>query len=417
MKFVKTSHQKNNILETTLANVFNLLNDSNKQSSKPSDMTSSRIEQNILFTIKRHQASINWLIDKIATGKVRPRTRKVLWWALAELLFLDGAALHAVVDTATHFVKTHHALQEASFVNAILRRISDAIVTGTDVFAKAPEIIRLEMPSNLWDRWLSSMGAKQAREIAQTILSPSPIVFRYCSWPPSDKPLPKFLEPMEAPDWMPDAQLFTSSHTPDDLGKFMVENPQIYIQDPATLLAPAMLAPIPGETIADLCAAPGGKSRIIAESLHDTGILLCQDKSEDKIQRLKSNLVHFNCVRIQTGDATRPDIPPKSLDAVILDVPCTNTGVLRRKPDAKWSFDNAKLNELVDIQRNILEAALPLLKPKGRIVYSTCSLEPEENSLQIQAFLSRHPDVSLVKERQLFPEPTHDGAYSALMTI
>ena len=417
MKNSQKPPKKGNVLETALANVFSLLDDSHGQPLKPSDKTSSRLEQNILFTIKRHQASIDWLIDTLSRGKVRPRTRKVLWWAIAELVYLDGAAAHAVVDTATHFVKTRHAQQEASFVNALLRRISDAVVTTQDLLADAPEHVRLEMPEGLWKRWVSSMSLERAREIAQTILTPAPLVFRQSAWPAVNCTAPEELKPIEPPDWLPSARLFRPKLPHLDIGKFMAEHPQMYIQDPATLLAPALLAPVPGETVADLCAAPGGKARMLAELLHDKGTLLCRDRAEDKIPRLKANLKAFKCADISQGDAAQPDIPVHSLDAVLLDVPCTNTGVLRRKPDAKWSFDSTKLSELTTAQRTILEAALPLVKKGGRIVYSTCSLEPEENTLQIHAFLEHHPEAHLAKEHLLFPTDTHDGAYAALLAI
>jgi len=417
MKNSQKTPKKGNILETTLSNVFSLLDDSPGQPLKPSDKTASRLEQNILFTIKRHQASIDWLIDTHSHGKVRPRTRKVLWWAIAELVYLDGAAAHAVVDSATHFVKTRHAPQEASFVNALLRRISDAVVTTQDLLADAPEHVRLEMPSCLWKRWQDSMGANRAREIAQTILTPAPLVFRQSTWPAVDSATPEELEPIDSPEWLPNARLYRPRLPHLDIGKFMAEHPQMYIQDPATLLAPSLLAPVPGETIADLCAAPGGKSRLIAELLHDTGRLFCRDRAEDKIPRLKANLKAFSCADIRQGDAAQPDLPPHCLDAVLLDVPCTNTGVLRRKPDAKWSFDNKKLAELISAQQTILEAALSLLKTGGRLVYSTCSLEPEENTRQIRGFLDRHPEAHLVKEQLLYPTDTHDGAYAALVSL
>lgn len=408
--------QKNTILETTLGNVFAMLGETSGQPTKPSDLTDSRLEQNILFTIRRHQESLNWLIERVATGKVRPRTRKVLWWALTELLYLDGAAVHAVVDTATHYVKKHHAPQEASFVNAILRRVSDAVTTGQDLLAAAPDRIRLEMPETLWKRWTKHIGEDRTREIAEVLLRRSPVMFRWRLWPECTSPVPDGLTAVPAPEWFPEARLFTLEHRAD-LGALMKDNPQLYIQDPATLLAPALLAPHPGETVADLCAAPGGKSRILAELMHNAGRLLCRDKSEDKIPRIQANLRGFSCADIRQGDAMSPDIPPQSLDAVLLDVPCTNTGVLRRKPDAKWSFDSQKLSELTAIQSQILEAALPLVRPGGRLVYSTCSLEPEENTLQVQAFLKKHPSLELVRETQLFPEQDHDGAFAALISI
>lgn len=408
--------QKNTLLETTLGNVFKLLDDDPQQLKKPSEITNSKLEQNILMTIRRHQASILWLIKTYASGKVRPRTRKVLCFALAELLFLNGAPMHAVVDAATSYVKKHHAPQEASFVNAFLRTITAKILENTtDIFQNAPETIRLEMPDCLWKRWIAEYGIDATREIAQNILDQGKTIFRLQTFPPVTSGLPDILEPLSLPDLDTKAQFFKLKKRLPSLTSFMQEHPQFYIQDPATMLAVFLLNPRPGETVADLCAAPGGKARLIAEAIQNTGRLIAADKADSKLETLKQNLRQFSCVTVIQQDAAQPTLPKQSLDAILLDVPCSNTGVLKRKPDAKWSFSKEKLQELTQIQSSILEAAVPLLKQTGRLVYSTCSLEPEENRLQVEAFLKRHADFRCASSRQLLPTSDHDGAYAALL--
>ena len=120
------------------------------------------------------------------------------------------------------------------------------------------------------------------------------------------------------------------------------------------------------------------------------------------------------CISIAQMDATQFQ-SPTPLDAVLLDVPCSNTGVLRRKPDAKWSFDLKKLSELTAIQSKILHQSSLALKPNGRLVYSTCSIEQDENDLQIKAFLQSHPNFTLVKKQLILPDENHDGAFAALL--
>ena len=163
-----------------------------------------------------------------------------------------------------------------------------------------------------------------------------------------------------------------------------------------------------------MCAAPGGKSVLLAESLKDTGVLYAYDIAESKLARLQENLKGFSCISVAQMDATQFQ-SPTPLDAVLLDVPCSNTGVLRRKPDAKWTFDLKKLSELTAIQSQILHQASLALKPNGRLVYSTCSIEPDENDLQIKAFLQSHPDFTLVKKQLILPDENHDGAFAALL--
>lgn len=413
MKKIPRNSQNNSIIEATLDNVIALL-DAPQDLGKPSDLTSSKLEQNILFAVRRHQASLDWLIANYATGKVRPRIKKILWWALAEILYLDGAKTYSIVDVAVHFTKKRYSVSEAGFINAFLRKISDKLEIQDDLFQNAPAHIKLEIPPFLWERWTDQFGKETAERIANVILTPAPIVFRQ-PFDAKAAPPTVLLKPIAAPEWSPNARLFVLDGKIQSLGQFMQDNPSLYIQDPATLHAPQLLDPKPGETIADFCAAPGGKSRVIAELMQDTGTLLCLDRSQDKLDRLGQNLKMFKCVSVAQADATSTSLPENFLDAALLDVPCTNTGVLRRKPDAKWTFTQEKLDELVKLQKAILDATAPTIKHGGRIVYSTCSLEADENAIQVQNFLERHPDFSLVTQTQILPGELHDGAFAALL--
>ena len=402
-------------LAATLSRVFAML-DNLGAANSPSDLTDSKLEQNLLMTISRHQNAMDWLVDQHATGKVRPRTRKVLRWALAEIVFLSGVPAPHVVDAATSFVKRRHSPQEAGFVNACLRSICAELDNKEHFFDNAPEHIRLRLPEILWSRWQDHYGKETAAAIAESLLQQTDTFLRLREYPPQQPPKSiKGVLPVEPPEWAPNAKFYKldrQAHV--SIAEVFSSNTKFYIQDPATLLAPSLLAPRPGEIVADLCAAPGGKSVLLAESLKDTGILYAYDIAESKLARLQENLKGFSCVSIAQMDATQFQ-PAAPLDAVLLDVPCSNTGVLRRKPDAKWSFDLKKLSELAVIQSKILHQASLAIKPDGRLVYSTCSIEPEENDLQIEEFLHSHPNFTLVKKQLILPDENHDGAFAALL--
>ena len=418
----KSPEQPPSTLENTLTAILDLLShDDDARPLKPSELTDSRLEQHLLLAIHRHRASLDWLIDSRATGRIRPRTRRVLWWALVELLHSDGVQPPSLVNVAVAYVRRRHAASEAGFVNAFLRRLTaDLAASGREaLLATAPEHVRLELPQTLWQRWRKAHGAEATRAMATAMLVPAPIVLRVARGAAApDHPA---LVPLPSPDWAPDARLLALDRAQlgqETLGALMARLPQLYIQDPATLLAPALLHAQPGETVADLCAAPGGKARLIAEDLQGRGALLCRDRAPDKLERLRNNLAPQSAglhLDVAAGDAAHPDLPPASCHAVLLDVPCSNTGVLRRKPDAKWSFSDAKLAELTRLQAAILDGAAPLVAPTGRLVYSACSVEPDENDRQVQDFLRRHPDFRLVSQRQLLPSPDHDGAFAALL--
>ena len=402
-------------LSTTLSRIFAML-DNLGASNGPSDLTDSKLEQNLLLTISRHQNALDWLVDKHATGKVRPRTRKVLRWALAEIVFLSGVPAPHVVDAATSFVKRRHSPQEAGFVNACLRSICAELDNKGHFFDDAPEHIRYRLPEVLWNRWQEHYGKDVAVQIAEALLLQAEIFLRLRDFPPQAAPTAiKGLVRLDSPEWAPNAKIYRLDRQAHiSIADVFSSKARFYIQDPATLLAPSLLAVRSGEVIADLCAAPGGKSVLLAEALKDTGILYAYDIAEAKLERLRENLKGFSCASVAQMDATQFH-PTALLDAVLLDVPCSNTGVLKRKPDAKWSFDLKKLAELKDIQSRILHKASQALKPNGRLVYSTCSIEPEENDLQIQNFLSAHQDFTLVKKQLILPDADHDGAFAALL--
>jgi len=192
----------------------------------------------------------------------------------------------------------------------------------------------------------------------------------------------------------------------------------VYIQDPATRHAVDLLDPQPGERILDACAAPGGKAFLIAAALGSADLLVCTDANEKRLPRLQDNLerLHAGKAIIAVHDWTKPAPPAwlAAFDGILLDVPCSNTGVIRRRVDVRWRLQPPDIAKITHTQRQILDHALPCLKPGGRLVYSTCSLEHEENRGQVAAFLADHPDLHLGPTREALPCRDHtDGAFAA----
>ena len=374
-----------------------------------------KLNHNLMLTIERHRASLDWLIESRSTGRVRPRVRRILQWALAELLWFDGVPAAAVVSIAVEYAKKRFAGGDASFINAFLRRMTRDLQSSSldAILAAAPACVACDLPELLWKRWLSNYGEEGARQLCAVIQQKASVTLRCRQWPAPTAEAPSALIPIPAPDWAPWAELYTPSSETLPLDEIM-QSGDFYIQDAATLLAPTLLAPMPGEYVGDFCCAPGGKSRVILEMLKGTGHLLSADKSSKKLPIVRQNLAGFDNVDIIQADAAEYEFG--MLDAILLDVPCSNTGVIRRKPDVRWSFSDEKLAELTDLQMRILENAAKAVRIGGRIVYSTCSIEPDENQLLIRRFLEKHSDFSLKSERLLLPTAEHDGAYAALLT-
>jgi len=244
-------------------------------------------------------------------------------------------------------------------------------------------------------------------------------------------------------------------------------NGWFYIQDPGTLLAPLELAPQPGETILDLCAAPGGKTTFLAQLMNNTGQIIAGDVSDERLKLLRENCLRLGvtCVepilnserikssrvssRNQTnrpssqtiggqfslsplgervgvrgmvqgelGENLKLKIQNSKFDRILIDAPCSNTGVLRRRVDLRWRVTPDEISRLQQIQLDLLKTAAPQLKPGGVLVYSTCSLEPEENSVVIREFLRAHPNFKLEREYELLPFADNvDGAFVARLNL
>lgn len=189
------------------------------------------------------------------------------------------------------------------------------------------------------------------------------------------------------------------------------------IQDEAAQHAAILLNPQPGEKILDLCAAPGGKTTHLAELSRDHAHIAACDVAPARLDRVRQNTQRLRLNSVQTHLVAKDGqgIPPVLFDAALVDVPCSNTGVLHRRPEARWRFNPAELSELAVMQTQLLLTAAKSLRPGGRLVYSTCSLEPEENASVIRAALAQLPQFSLVKQTLHKPGVPADGAFQALM--
>jgi len=357
----------------------------------------------ILFGVLRHRRVLDHWISKLRHGKLDPEARDLLRIGLYQILLLqiaDHAAVNETVEAGKANIR--------GLVNAVLRRAIDSkkrLLEGVDDLP-LPE--KYSHPDWLFKRWRKHFGADAAQEIMEGNQMPPPTYARYN--PLSGKPIPEF-PPV---DGTPGFYLVEGS-LPSDL----LRDGVVYIQDPATRHAVEMLAPLPGETILDACAAPGGKAAMIAAAMNNEGSLVATDSNEKRLPRLQENLqrLHITCAEVSQHDWLEP-APTEwhgKFDAILLDVPCSNSGVLRRRIDARWRLHPTDLQKLPEMQARILANAVPCLRDGGRLVYSTCSIEPEENGMLVKAFADLH-SLSVLREKQILPTlEISDGAYCALL--
>jgi 16S rRNA (cytosine967-C5)-methyltransferase len=189
------------------------------------------------------------------------------------------------------------------------------------------------------------------------------------------------------------------------------------VQDESASAAALLLKPRPGERILDLCAAPGGKTTHLAELSDDAAHITACDVSDDRLARVDQNATRLGLqsITLHRVDRNGDNVPPGPFDAILVDVPCSNTGVLCRRPEARWRFNETDLAELIQLQTRLLLSACERVAPGGRIVYSTCSLEPEENRGVVDSALRAFPKFQIITEQTHRAGDPADGAYQVLL--
>ena len=190
-----------------------------------------------------------------------------------------------------------------------------------------------------------------------------------------------------------------------------------HVEGQASQLAALCVEAKPGETVLDLCAAPGGKTLLLAEEMQNTGTLYSCDAAENRVQLIRTAVERMGFTNVKTlcNDATQTNPALPQADRILADVPCSGLGILAKKPDLRYKkLDPARQAELLATQAAILDTAARLLKAGGRMVYSTCTIEPEENQLQIRAFLQRHPEFCVAEPAVAFPAGMTVTEYGAL---
>lgn len=382
--------------------------------------------------ITRWRKRLDYIIDHYSSGKTSNSLRNFLRLGLYQLLFLKNVPEHAVVDTLVKMVKNKKGERVSKFINAILRnylRDQDTF-SYPDKARKNVEFLSVYYSHPEWmiEKWIRYYGEGKTEKLCLRNNRVPEIFIR-----PNRKrvPLDKFLLLLESDgvryqrkkDWV-------RLENPGPVSEIsLVKNGFAYVQNPASELAVGLLSLKGQETVLDLCAAPGGKSTLIAEKLK-TGRVVAADISDVRIKRLCEN---FSRMRLRHTiiqcDGLAPAFAPV-FDAVLLDVPCSNTGVLHKRAESRWNHGKDDLKRLVKLQYKLLEQASALVKPGGVLVYSTCSIEPEENELQVHQFLKTHPSFKLegAKKyidarycdrkgflRTLFSEDYMDGMFGARM--
>ncbi|MGD0206715.1 MAG: 16S rRNA (cytosine(967)-C(5))-methyltransferase RsmB [Verrucomicrobiota bacterium] len=427
--------------------------------------------QEIVYGIVRWQATLDWLIARKTDGREqKPALQNLLRLGLYQIFWLDRIPDHAAVHETVELAKQNGFGAQAGFVNAVLR----GYLREHDETKKLLAGLKISQPALGWShpewlvaRWQKRWGIEKTASLLEWNNTPPKTFARVntLKFGRAGSPLPAERTKAESGahgvtlptlnnagdlltrwrdegveydfvrrDWLEENLVFELKSYPPLNSLASFRDGWFYIQDPGTLLAVCKLGLQPGETILDFCAAPGGKTTFIAQLMNNQGRIVAQDVSDERLKWIQENCARLGVTCVETtlnafpcsrGRQSAHYLPSEDqrrltsaatelFDRILVDAPCSNTGVMRRRVDLRWRIQPEEIERLRTAQLDLLQQAAPQVKPGGVLVYSTCSLEPEENQEVVKQFLSERADFKLEYEHKLLPFTDNvDGAYVA----
>jgi len=362
------------------------------------DARDRRWVQELVWGMLRTRARLDAILaDRVRGGiaKLDADVADLLRLGTYQLLHMDSVPPYAAIGQTVQLTKQRHGIGASTLANAVLRRI-DRERAHVEPVAPADPLDALAQqyshPRWVVQRWAARWGLEDTARLLSANNTPGGIVLRPYG---IDRPqLVAMLdgagvETHEVPG-VPASVRLAGAVALTELGAFRQGN--CYVQDPAATLVVQYAHVDVGSVVADLCAAPGSKA---LELSRRAALVIAADRQGARVDRMLQGFGRLDANRLQVviADATQPAIAP--VDAVLVDVPCTGTGTFRRHPDARWRLRVSDFAVLGALQKRILRAAATVVKPGGLLVYSTCSLELEENDDQVATFLADHPEYSV----------------------
>jgi 16S rRNA (cytosine967-C5)-methyltransferase len=366
----------------------------------------------LVYGSVRRQRSLDTIIDRLGKKSSRqqpPDLRLLLHLGLYQLRYLSQIPPSAAVDTSVQLAKENRLQPLAGVVNGLLRQYLRLTGQGIDP-------LMLDLPGDAAQRlgvlhsfpdwivrlWRSEFGEEETVQLCEWFNRPPTIDLRI-------NPLKTTREAAAAAFAEAGIPVSPVPHLPQALrlgaGRRIIQELPGFaegwwtVQDGSAQLAAHLLDPQPGETVIDACAAPGGKATHLAELMQDEGIVWAGDRSASRLGKLQENCqrLQLRSVKIRVGDSRQFPEFAAIADRALLDAPCSGLGTLHRHPDIRWRQSPAKVAELAARQDELLECVANWVKPKGILVYATCTLNPRENESVVEGFLRRHPDWCLQK--------------------
>ena len=375
----------------------------------------------IFYTVLEHRGTLDYILEQFlpkGLAKLDAPVREILRAALAQARYMQ-VPVSAAVNEAVKLTRSFKKSSASGLVNAVLRR---ACTYDLDTAVFRDDIERLMV--------LGSAG----RDVAEFLHKNYPDEARDILTYKADGGLTSLrANPLKADaaalcekltalgvrevrqGVVPGSVLARFEGSPAEQELF--RQGYYHVEGQASQLAALCVEAKPGDTVIDLCAAPGGKTLLLAEEMQGQGALYSCDVAEHRVGLIRSAVerMGFAHVTALCNDATRPNPKLPAADRILVDAPCSGLGILAKKPDIRYkTLEKARHDELLATQSSILDTAAALLKAGGRLVYSTCTIDPAENEEQVAAFLVRHPEFRVVRPAVAFPDGMTVGEHGAL---
>jgi len=358
----------------------------------------------LVYGTVKYRAKLDWLIKQTVknVGKLEIGPRILLRLSFYQLLFMDKIPPFAVTNEAVKLAKKYFHSGVASLINGVLRnylRHPENIVLP-DAQKDPLEYLEIVYSHPRWmlERWLDRYGWEKTKKICEFNNTPAELWIRTNTLKCSRQELALRLKgegcKFRLSLLVPEGILLQSAPPLASLRSF--QEGLFTVQDESSMLVAHVLNPQPKQCVLDVCAGPGGKTTHLAQLMKNQGEILACDLHRHRLRLVKNNAERLGIEIIKTKllDATSIDQELKrEYSLVLVDAPCSGLGVLRRRPDSRWRKQPEEVKELAVLQLQILDSVYHLLAPGGRIIYSTCTIEPEENVEVIKQFLAEHPEM------------------------
>ena len=364
--------------------------------------------QNIL----RRRSYLDFLIDQFSNVKIdemKSSLKNILRLGVYDMVFMDSTPDYAAINESVEIAKYSLGSRTGDLTNAILRNLQrDIDNLPKPNFEDRTKLVATTFSHPEWlvKRWTERFGEREAFKLMQANNKRPSYYIRVNNLRTKTENfklrMTKHGIEFEESDWLPG--YFKVDSVAPFISKGWLNKGFCQVQDIAAGFAPYLLDPQPEESVYDLCAAPGTKSVLMSDLMNGEGDILAVDISSERLDKLAESALSYHAenIRVRRADATEVELD--ETDAVLLDAPCTGTGVLSKRADLRWRRDQDSLDNAVELQAELLDSAAEMVKKGGRLVYSTCSLEEEENMEQVMSFLDRHNNFEMQSVEGYVPD-------------